>query len=116
MIYFFSFAMRRYKEPEPLTLTKETVKTILSGCGIAEDKLEKVGDAIEESFGKNAELTPKNILSVNKFELTTPEVSIKVDPEHRDLVSTQVINGVKYLMIKATSGVQVNGIDISIEE
>lgn len=109
-------AHKESKEPEPLVLTKETVKTILSGCGIADDKLEKVGETIEESFGKNAELSPKNILSVNKFELTTPEVSVKVSPEHKDLVSTQVINDVKYLMIKVTSGVQVNGIDISIED
>ena len=108
-------AHKESKEPEPLVITKETVKTILSGCGIADDKLDTVGEAFEESFGKNAELSPKNIVSVNKFELTTPEVSIKVDPEHRDLVSTQVINNEKYLLIRVTGGVQVNGIDISID-
>jgi len=42
-------------------------------------------------------------------------VSIKVDPEHRDLVSTQVINNVKYVMIRVDGGVEVNGINITID-
>ena len=103
------------KEPAPLAITKSTVKEILSGCGIAEEKIEKLGDSIDESFGKNAELAPKNLFSVNKFNLTLPEVSIKVDPEHKDLVTTQVINGEKYLMIRVTGGVEVNGINVEIE-
>ena len=108
-------AHKESKEPEPLTVTKETVKSILADCGVADERLEKLGEVFEESFGANAEVSPQNILSVKKFELTTPEVSVKVDPDHKDLVSTQVINDVKYLMIKVTSGVQVNGIDISLD-
>ena len=103
------------RDPEPLVITKATVKTVLAGCGIDDEKLEKLDTAFDESFGKNAELSPKNILSINKFEVETPEVSIKVDPEHRDLVSTQVINNVKYVMIRVTGGVEVNGINISID-
>ena len=81
----------------------------------AEEKLEKLDAAFDESFGENAPLSPKNILSVNKFELETPEVSIKINPEHRDLVSTQVINNVKYVMIRVEGAVEVNGINISID-
>ena len=103
------------KDPEPLTVTKATVSSMLADCGIAEEKIERLGEIFEESFGKNAELSPKNIVAVNKFELTTPEVSIKVDPEHRDLVSTQVINNVKYVMIRVDGAVEVNGINISID-
>ena len=104
------------RDPEPLRITKETVKTVLAGCGVDGEKIEKIDTVFDESFGKGAELVPKNIVTVNKFELETPEVSIKVDPEHRDLISTQTINGAKYLMIKITGGVEVNGINLNIEE
>ncbi len=103
------------KDPEPLMITKETVKSVLAGCGIDNEKIEKLDKSFDENFGKNAELSPKNIVSVKKFEVETPEVSIKVDPEHRDLVSTQVINNVKYVMIRVDGGVEVNGINITID-
>ena len=108
-------AHKESKDPEPLVMTKATVKTMLEGCGVAEDKLERLGEALDESFGENAELTPANIVPVKKFELSTPEVSIKIDPEHRDLVSTQMIGNERYVMIKVTGNVEVNGISIKID-
>ena len=108
-------AHKESKDTEPLVMTKSTVKTMLEGCGIAEEKLEKLGEALDESFGANVELAPTNIVPVRKFEVSTPEVSIKIDPEHRDLVSTQVINNQKYVMIKVTGDVEVNGINIKID-
>ena len=107
---------KQSKDPEPLTITKATVKTVLENCGVAEEKIEKLDVSLDESFGKNAELSPKNIISQNKFELETPDVKIKVDPEHRDLVSTQVINNVKYVMIRVEGSVEVNGININIDD
>ena len=108
-------AHKESKDTEPLIMTKATVKTMLEGCGIAEEKLEKLGEALDESFGANVELAPANIVPVKKFEVSTPEVSIKIDPEHRDLVSTQVIGNQKYVMIKVTGDVEVNGINIKID-
>lgn len=103
-------------DPEPLTVTRQTVHTILANSGVAEEKLERLDAEFDESFGKNATLRPKNIVKLNKFEMSTPEVSIKVDPEHKDLVTTQVINNVRYVMIKITSGVEVNGINLHFDE
>ncbi len=102
------------KDPEPLVLTRTAVKEMLSFCGVGEEKLEEVGRAIDEGFGANAELTPKNIVPTGKFELSLPEVSVKVDPAHRDLVSTQVIGNVKYVMIRVTGSVEVNGVPVKI--
>ena len=109
-------AHKEAKIPEPLTLTKATVKTVLENCGIEESRLEKISEAFDESFGVNAELSPKNIISTGKFELKTPEVSIKVDPEHRDLIKTETINNVKYVMIRVDGAVEVNGINITIDD
>ena len=103
-------------DPEPLVITKSAVKTVLEYCGVAEEKIECVATAFDETFGANAALTPKNIVSFNKFDLSTPEVSIKVDPEHRDIVTTQTINGEKYIMIRVSGGVEVNGININLDD
>lgn len=104
------------RDPEPLLITKSAVKSVLAYCGVADEKIEKVAEAFDDSFGTNAALTPKNIVSTKKFELSLPEVSIKVDPEHRDIVSTQTVNGEKYVMIRVTGGVEVNGISISFDD
>ena len=104
------------KDPEPLTITKSTVKEILENSGVAAEKIEKLDKIFDEEFGVNAILMPKNIIADKKFEIETPEVKIKIDPEHRDLVSTQVINDVKYVMIRVDGAVELNGININIED
>ena len=104
------------RDPEPLTLTKATVKGVLENCGVAEEKLERLCEAFDESFGKNAELCPKNILPERKFELSMPEVSIKISPEYRNLVTTETVGDTKYVMIKVTGEVTVNGIAINLAD
>lgn len=103
------------KEDEPLRLSKQTFKTVLEYCGVDGDKVEDFGNKFEDRFGKNAQVAPKSIVDVKKFELTTPDVSIKVNPDRTDLVSTQTINGVKYILIRASEGVEVNGINVEIK-
>ena len=103
------------KEEEPLRLTKTKLKTVLQYCGVDEEKVEDFGNKFDSHFGDDAELSPKSVITLNKFELNTPNVTIKVDPEHTDLVSTQIINGVKYILIRANDGVEVNGINIEIK-
>ncbi len=102
-------------DDEPFSLSKDTLKTVLQYCGIGEEKIEDFGTRFDEQFGKNAEISPKSIVDIKKFELETPDVTIKVNPEKKDLVSTQTINGIKYIMIRAEGGVEVNGIDIDIK-
>lgn len=109
-------AHKESKDPEPLTITKATVKTVLENCGVAEEKIEKLGEALDESFGTNASLTPKNVVTYNKFELSTPDVTVKVDPEHRDLVSVQTVGGEKYVMIRVTGTVEVNGVNVKVDD
>lgn len=107
---------KELKIPEPLTLTKATVKTILENCGADEAATERLEKEIDESFGKNAELRPKNIVKSGAMEIKLPDIVLKVKPEAQSLVSTQVIGGKKYILIEATEAVEVNGIDIKISE
>ena len=53
-------------------------------------------------------------MTPSKFQVETPSVSIKVDPEHADLVSTRVIDGQRYILILADGAVEVNGIQVAI--
>lgn len=103
-------------DPEPLTFTADTAKQLLSSAGVGDEGLDAVADAFTESFGKNAVLCPRNMLPMKKFDVTTPEVTVKIDPEHKDLVTTEVINGQKYLMIRITGETRVNGVSINIDD
>ena len=102
------------KVPEPLLITKEDVKEVLSSCGISEDHMAKFSVDYDEAFGFEAELHPKNIIDNKHFEVKTPDVVIKVDPTRADLVETRIIGGVKYILICADENVEVNGVNIHI--
>ena len=103
------------KEPEPLTVDKYAIRDMLGFCGVPEENIEKFEEKFDQGFGQNAAVSPRNIVETGKFEVRTPEVVIKVDPAHTDLVETRVIDGVKYVLIRADQGVEVNGIDVKIE-
>ncbi len=104
------------KVPEPLMVSKEDVKEVLSSCGVSEEHLSKFSVDYDEAFGFEADLHPKNIIDNKHFELKTPDVVIKVDPARSDLIETRVIGGVKYIMICADEAVEVNGVNIHIGE
>ena len=55
-------------------------------------------------------------IDVKKFEVKTPDITIKVSPDRPDLIRTQIIDGQKYILIKADENVEVNGVNINITE
>ncbi len=104
------------KVPEPLTVSKEEVKEVLTSCGVPEANVAKFSVDYDEVFGFEADLHPKNIIDNKHFEVHTPDVVIKVAPERSDLIETRVIGGVKYILICADEDVEVNGVSIHIKE
>ena len=104
------------KAVEPLLISKEQVKGYLSSSGISEEHMAKFSVAFDEAFGFDAELHPKNIIDNKHFEISTPDVSIKVNPARTDLIETRIIGGVKYIMICADEAVEVNGVSIHFKE
>ena len=104
------------KVPEPLMISKEDVKEVLTSCGVSQEHLSKFSVDYDEVFGFEADLHPKNIIDNKHFELKTPDVVIKVDPTRSDLIETRVIGGVKYIMICADEDVEVNGVSINIAD
>jgi len=104
------------KIPEPLTVGKEDVKEVLSSCGVSKEHVAKFSVDFEEVFGLDAQVHPKNIIDNKRFEVHTPDVSIKVSPERSDLIETRVIGGIKYILICADEDVEVNGVSIHIDD
>ena len=103
------------KEPEPLTVDKYAIRDMLGFCGVPTENIAQFEEKFDQGFGQNASVSPRNIVETGKFEVRTPDVVIKVDPAHTDLVETRIIDGVKYVLIRADNGVEVNGIDVRIE-
>jgi hypothetical protein len=104
------------KVPEPLLVSKDDVKEVLSSCGISEERVAKFSIDYDEAFGFEADLHPKNIIDNRRFEVKTPDVSIKVAPDRTDLIETRIIGGVKYILISAEEDVEVNGVSIHIKD
>lgn len=102
--------------PEALQVSKDEVKEVLSSCGVSEPHIAKFSIDYDEAFGHEAELYPKNIIDDKRFEIKTPDVSIKVSPDRTDLIETRIIGGVKYLLICAEENVEVNGVSIHISD
>lgn len=102
-------------EPQPLTISKKTVNQVLDSCGISKDRTQLFAQQYDEAFGEETELSPKNLVEAKHIELKTPDVTIHVNPERSDLVKTQIIDGAKYILIRADEGVEVNGVNIHIK-
>ncbi len=102
------------KEEEPLVVSKGTVKHVLASCGIQEPQMQAFEERFDAAFGDQAQLRPQNIVDPKQFEVRTPEVAIRVSPEQSHLVQTRIIDGVKYILIRADQEVEVNGVKIQI--
>ncbi len=106
---------RESHEREPLRISKHQVIEVLEECGVAAERVEAFSKAYTEQFGVGGELTPKNLADPKKFEMRTPNVSIKVADGRTDLVETRVLDGVPYILIRAAEGVELNGLNLQIE-
>ncbi len=104
------------EEPEPLILDKEEIKNVLAKSGVSNEQLETFDKHFDDTIGATGELLANNITETRKFEVKTPDVVIKVNPERSDLVETKIIDGRKYLLIEVGSNIQVNGVALSTSE
>lgn len=57
-------------------------------------------------------LLASNIAETRKFQIETPDIVIKVNPERADLVETRIIDGRRCLVIPVDDHIEVNGIDV----
>ena len=101
------------KDPEAPEIEVEDMDDILTGTGISEEKVSAFNEACRREFGESAVLNPVNVMETNKFEMSTPQVKITVDPEYTDKIETKVIDGITCIVIPLEEGITVNGIEIN---
>ena len=97
-------------------MTKNDISQVLRSCDVTEEHIESFESNYDSVFGEKTSFNPKNLVDVKKMEVNMPSVSIKVDSECSNLVKTRLIDGVKYIMIRADDCVEVNGVKINIKE
>ncbi|NLK26971.1 MAG: DUF4317 domain-containing protein [Clostridiales bacterium] len=98
--------------PEPLILEKAEVKNLFAESGVEEEKLQNFEKNYDEIAGEKTTLLASNVASTRVFEVKTPDVIIKVNPERADLVETKMVDGRRCLVIEINDQVEVNGITV----
>ena len=104
------------KQAEAPVISSAKMKSILSDCGLPLEKLESFGNRFDEEFGHGTSLSAANIVNTRQMEVKTPNVVIHVNPEFSDLVETRVIDGKKYILIRAEEEVELNGVSVLLGE
>lgn len=95
-------------------INKTDAGNMLRFCGISEEKIEAFEESFDACFGESAEVSPTNLSSTKQLQIETPEVSVKVNAGCTENVQTRIIDGVKYILIRADSSVTVNGVNVTI--
>jgi len=105
--------IEEHKEiPEPLTIDKKEVKNLLEKSGVEEEKLTQFEKLYDETVGETQSLLVNNVANTRTFEVKTPDVVVKVNPERADLVNTMTVDGKRCLVIEISDHVEVNGINV----
>ena len=103
----------RKDDPEPLTLMKEDVKSLLESTGADDSALEHFDAEFEQTAGDSqSPLFVSNVVNTRKFEIKTPDINISIKPDRTDLIETRILDGRPYFLIPADDSVEVNGIPV----
>lgn len=100
------------ESPEPLELSRPDVHNLFTRSGIPQEKMKNFDADFTETLGEQKTLLASNIASAKTFQLETPDVTVKVNPERSDLVETRMIDGRRCLVIAIDEHLEVNGIEI----
>lgn len=103
------------EEPEPIELSKTTIRELLNESGISEEKVTMAEHEYDKKVG-DAKLYAENVVDQRKFEVKTYDVVLHVKPEKASQIKAQIIDGQKCLIIPmdANENVNVNGIHTTV--
>ena len=103
----------RKKDAAPLEVSRKEIAAMLGTCNVPEKELVAFDNEYLEQFGAVG-MQAAAIAEPKKFELTTENVTIQVDPTRTDLVETRRIDGKRYILIAVEGEAAVNGVEINI--
>ena len=98
------------EEPEPLQLDKTDVRKVFEQSGVSSEKMESFDQNYEETAGEKTSLLASNITETKKFQIETPDIVIKVNPDRADLIETRMIDGRQCIVIAVDDHIEVNGV------
>ena len=93
-------------------LDKQQVKNLFEKSGVQEEKLNDFDKLYDTAAGEHTSLMVNNVANTRTFEVKTPDVVVKVNPDRADLVNTMTLEGKRCLVIEINDHVEVNGIAI----
>lgn len=100
------------EEPEPLALDKTDMRKIFENSGVSNEQMETFDQVFEENAGEKTSLLATNIAETKKFQIETPDIVIKVNPDRSDLIETRMIDGRQCLVIPVDDHIEINGINV----
>ncbi|MDD3338509.1 MAG: DUF4317 domain-containing protein [Lachnospiraceae bacterium] len=100
------------EEPEPLELTSTDVKKIFEQSGVPQERMEPFEERYKELAGERGKLLASNIASPKKFNIETPDIVIRVNPDRADLIETRIIDDKQCLVIAVDDHIEVNGVNV----
>ena len=109
-------AYKESKDPEPMVITCEEMGEILEKSGAESTAVDAFKKEYHKKLGNEAVLRPGNLVNPKKMEISLPEIKISVDPKFSYLVQTRIMDGKKYIIISADSGVEINGVSVGIAQ
>lgn len=97
---------------EPVIFEKKDVKNILQQSGVSAEKLTQFDEVFENKAGGDKKLVASNLINARSFEVKTPDVVIKINPERLDLMETKIVDGRNSIVIAVSEEVEINGISV----
>ena len=98
-------------DSEDRRLKASEIENVLKNIGIDPEV------AAESAKGCNtAEIDTENTVNTKRFEIGLLDAHVTVNADRTDLVSTRVIDGEEYILIKADGGICANGIILENRE
>ena len=98
-------------DSEDRRLKASEIENVLKNIGIDPEA------AAESAKGCNiAEIDTENTVNTKRFEIGLPDAHVTVNADRTDLISTRVIDGEEYILIKADGGICANGIILENRE
>lgn len=103
---------KKEQSADELILDKVDVENLLSSC-VGESTMCRFYDSYNDCVGKNTKLIAENITDTKKMEIKNPDVVIKISPDRGDLIEEKVVDGVKCIVIKMGSDIEINGVKVA---
>lgn len=103
------------KEEQPLTVSKGMVKKMLETYGVSDERVQAFEQEYDTQFGADTAIVPKNIVNAKQTEIITGDVKIQIAAGRDDLVDMKIIDGRRYIMIRAEGDVEFGGVPVKIK-